>query len=326
MPHRTGQLPVADEVVAITGATGFVGRALLPQLVAAGWRARALTRQRGAGDDAAGRIAWQHIPDIGADVPLDGCAALVHLAARVHVMQERAADPLAEFRRANVAATERLARRAAAAGVRRLIFLSSVKVNGEETAPGRPFHADDAPAPEDAYGVSKHEAECALRRVAEETGLEVAIIRPPLVYGPGVGGNFLTMLNWLRRGLPLPLASVDNRRSLVAVDNLCDLILTCLAHPRAANETFLVSDGRDLSTPELLRLAGAAMGSPARLLPCPPAVLRGAATMLGRPGVARRLCGSLQVDIGKTRDVLGWHPPVGVEDGLRRIFAAGENA
>ncbi len=235
-------------------------------------------------------------------------------------MRERAVDPLAEFRRANVSVSELLARRAAAAGVRRFVFLSSVKVNGEETVHGRPFRADDAPAPEDDYGVSKYEAELALRRVAAETGLEVVIIRPPLVYGPNVKGNFQTMLNWLRRGLPVPLASLDNRRSMVGLDNLCDLILTCLSHPRAANETFLVSDGHDLSIAELLRLAGEAMGRTARLWPCSPSLLKGAATMVGKPGIARRLCGNLQVDIRKTQDVLGWHPPFSVEEGLRSIF------
>lgn len=302
----------------VTGATGFVGQALLPKLVAGEYAVRAVSRRQMPTGVRAG-IDWV-VADLPSAASLDGCDAVVHLAARVHVMRERAADPLAEFRRVNVDATERLARRAAAAGVRRFVFLSSVKVNGEETAPGQPFRADDAPTPEDAYGVSKYEAEEALHRVAAETGLEVVIIRPPLVYGPGVKGNFRTMLDWLRRGLPLPLASLGNRRSLVGVDNLCDLILTCLSHPRAANETFLVSDGRDLSTAELLRLAGEAMGRPALLWPCPPSLLKGAAAMVGKPGIARRLCGNLQVGIGKTQDVLGWHPPFSVEEGLRRIF------
>lgn len=268
--------------------------------------------------------ACSSIDWVAADIPtaasLDGCDVVVHLAARVHVMRERAADPLAEFRRVNVEATERLARSAAAAGARRFVFVSSVKVNGEETAAGEAFCADDAPAPEDAYGASKHEAEEALHRVGVETGLEMVVIRPPLVYGPGVKGNFRTMLDWLRRGLPLPLASLDNRRSFVGVGNLCDLILCCLSHPDAANETFLVSDGQDLSTPELLRMAGKAMGLPARLWPCPPSLLKGAAALVGKPGIAQRLCSNLQVDISKTREVLGWHPPFSVEEELRRIF------
>lgn len=234
-------------------------------------------------------------------------------------MDEQSADPLAAFRQVNVVASECLARRAAAAGVKRFVYLSSIKVNGEETAPGRPFFAQDDPAPEDAYGISKHEAEITLRRVAQETGLEVVIIRSPLVYGPGVKGNFQTMLNWLRRGLPLPLASLRNRRSLVGVDNLCDLIKTCLTHPGAANETFLVSDDHDLSTAELLRLVGHAIGHSARLWPLPTSWLLSGAAMIGKRGFARRLCGNLQVDIGKTKSLLGWAPPVEVETGLRRI-------
>lgn len=306
----------------VTGASGFVGQSLLPRLLAAGASVRAVTRRPElSGCRALAGVTWHVTQDLSA-TPIEGCDAVVHLAARVHVMQEESLDPLAEFRRANVDATEQLARQAAAAGVRRFIFLSSVKVNGEASEAGRPYRADDTPAPEDAYGISKLEAELALCRVADETGLEVVIIRPPLVYGPGVKGNFRVMLDWLRRGLPLPLASLDNRRSLVGVDNLCDLILTCLLHPRAANETFLVSDGRDLSTSELLRLAGEAMGRPARLWPCPPSLLRGVAAMVGKSGVARRLCGSLQVDIGKAQSLLGWVPPISVEEGLRRIFDA----
>lgn len=304
----------------VTGAAGFVGRALLPQLLAAGWEVRALTRGWGGRNNCDSRIVWQHITGLDSDFPLDGCNVVIHLAARVHVMHEKAADSLTQYRRENVEATERLARRAAAAGVQRFIFLSSVKVNGEETASGRPFFADDIPAPEDAYGISKHEAEIALRRVAQETGIEVVVIRPPLVYGPGVKGNFQTMLNGLRCGVPLPLASLQNRRSLVGVGNLCDLIKTCLTHPGAANETFMVSDDHDLSTAELLHLAGHAMGCPARLWPLPPSWLQWGAAMIGKRSFARRLCGNLQVDIGKTKSTLDWAPPVDVETGLCRIF------
>lgn len=307
--------------VLVTGASGFVGGALIPLLIENGWEVTALSR--GAPplrNDFDRRATWCRIANFDGDLPLSGCNAVVHLAARVHVMDEQSADPLAEFRQVNVVATERLARRAAEAGVKRFVYLSSIKVNGEETGPGRPFLAQDDPAPEDAYGISKHEAEIALRRVAQETGLEVVIIRPPLVYGPGVKGNFQTMLNWLRRGLPLPLASLQNCRSLVGVGNLCDLIQTCLTHPGAANETFLVSDDHDLSTAELLHLAGRAMGHPARLWPFPPSWLQWGAAMIGKRGVARRLCGNLQVDIGKTKSSLHWAPPVDVETGLRRIL------
>lgn len=310
--------------VLVTGASGFVGRALIPILIENDWEVTALSRGRAPlqyGCDA--RVTWCRVADIDRDLPLSGCNVVVHLAARVHVMDEQSADPLAEFRQVNVVATERLARQAAAAGVRRLVYLSSVKVNGEETAPGRPFLAEDEPAPEDAYGISKHEAEIALRRVAQETGLEVVIIRPPLVYGPGVKGNFQTMLTWLRRGLPLPLASLENRRSLVGVGNLCDLIQICLTHRSAANETFLVSDDHDLSTAELLHFAGRAMGHPVRLWRFPVSWLQRGAAMIGKRGVARRLCGNLQVDIGKTKSSLDWVPPVDVETGLRRIFGNG---
>jgi nucleoside-diphosphate-sugar epimerase len=234
-------------------------------------------------------------------------------------MNDKSADPLAEFRRVNVEATAALARQAAGAGVRRFVFLSSIKVNGEFTEAGQPFTADDAPAPEDPYGVSKHEAEKLLRQIAAETGMEVVIIRPPLVYGPGVKANFAAMMRWLARGVPLPLAAVtDNRRSLVALDNLVDLIVTCLHHPAAANQTFLVSDGEDLSTAQLLKRMGAAMGQPARLFYLPPVVLKLGAALLNKPGIYQRLCGSLQLDIAKTRQLLGWSPPVSVDDGLRR--------
>ena len=243
----------------------------------------------------------------------------MHLAARVHVMNDKSSDPLAEFRRVNVEGTAALARQAAVAGVRRFVFLSSVKVNGEFTKPGHPFTADDVPSPEDPYGVSKHEAEQLLRKIAIETGMEVVIIRPPLVYGPGVKANFESMMRWLARGVPLPLAAVtQNRRSLVALNNLVDLIVTCLNHPAAANQTFLVSDGEDLSTTQLLKRMGAAIGQPARLFYLPPALLKLGATIINKPGIYQRLCGSLQLDIAKTRQLLGWIPPVSVDEGLRR--------
>ncbi len=243
---------------------------------------------------------------------------VVHLAARVHVMNDTSSNPLAEFRRVNVGGTAALACQAAVAGVRRFVFLSSIKVNGELTQEGQPFTADDVPAPEDPYGVSKHEAEQLLRQIADETGIEVVIIRPPLVYGPGVKANFESMMRWLARGVPLPLAAVSqNRRSLVSMDNLVDLIVTCLNYPAAADQTFLVSDGEDLSTVQLLKRMGAAMGQPARLFYLPPAFMKLGATVLNKPGIYQRLCGSLQLDIAKTRHLLGWTPPVSVDEGLR---------
>lgn len=243
---------------------------------------------------------------------------LIHCAARVHVMQEIETDSLSAFRAVNVEGTLRLARAAAAAGVRRFIFLSSVKVFGEESAPGRPFTTDDPLVPSDAYSISKMEAEQGLLALAVETGMEVVIIRPPLVYGPGVKANFLSMMQWLQRGIPLPLGAIDNRRSLVALDNLVDLIVTCIEHPAAANQVFLVSDGEDLSTPELLRRMGQALDRPARLLPVPASLLELGASLLGKRRVAQRLCSSLQVDISKTRELLGWKPRVSVDEALRK--------
>jgi UDP-glucose 4-epimerase len=233
-------------------------------------------------------------------------------------MADTVSDPLQEFRRVNVQATLNLARQAAAAGVRRFVFVSSIKVNGELTQPESAFKADDAPAPLDAYGISKMEAEQGLREIALQTGMEVVIIRPPLVYGSGVKANFAAMMRWLKRGVPLPLGAIQNQRSLVALDNLVDLIVTCLTHPAAANQTFLVSDGEDVSTTELLRRMGQALGSPARLLPVHASWLKLAAAMLGKADMAQRLCGSLQVDISKTRQLLGWQPPLSLDTGLKK--------
>ncbi len=241
-------------------------------------------------------------------------------------MDDQAKDPLAEFRAVNVAGTLNLARQAVSAGVKRFVFISSIKVNGEGTASGKPYTADDTPMPVDPYGISKLEAEQGLQALSQETGMEVVIIRPVLVYGPGVKANFRSMMSWLRKGIPLPLGATGNKRSLVAVDNLVDLIATCIDHPAAANQTFLVSDGEDLSTTQLLQRMGKALGRPARLLPVPASLLQAGAAMLGKRAIAQRLCGSLQVDIGKTRELLGWAPPVSVDDALRktaRAFEAG---
>jgi nucleoside-diphosphate-sugar epimerase len=248
---------------------------------------------------------------------LDGVDAIVHTAARVHVMRDVSADPLAEFRRVNVDGTISLARQAAAANVKRFVFISSIKVNGEETAPGRPYTASDEPAPVDPYGISKLEAEQALRKISAETGMEVVIIRPVLVYGPGAKGNFRAMMRWVRKGVPLPFGAIHNKRSLVALGNLVDFVFTVLGHSAAANETFLVSDGEDLSTTLLLRRLAAAMDAPARLVSVPAPLISGAMRLLGMGGVARRLCQSLQVDINKNHALLGWSPPIAVDEALR---------
>ena len=284
----------------VTGGTGFVGQALVKRL---GDRSMRLATRA----DSAG---WHKA--------LVGITTVVHLAARVHVMHDTESDPLTAFRAVNVEGTLYLARQAVAAGVKRFVFISSVKVNGESTLPGQPFTAEDAPAPLDAYGVSKMEAEQGLREIALQTGMEVVIIRPPLVYGPGVKANFAAMMRWLRRGIPLPLGAIHNQRSLVALDNLVDLIVTCLTHPAAANQTFLVSDGEDVSTTELLRRTGRAMGCPARLVPVPASWLKLAASLVGKQDIAQRLCSSLQVDIAKTRDLLGWRPPLPLDQGLKK--------
>lgn len=307
--------------VLMTGASGFVGRSLLAKLVAdASCEVVAAVRSPLQGVDAIvhqvlvashdGYTDWQPA--------LSGVSTVVHCAARVHVMSDLAEDPLAEFRRINVDGTLNLARQAARAGVKRFVFLSSIKVNGEGTAIGRPYTADDVPAPADPYGVSKQEAEQVLRALAAETGMEVVIIRPVLVYGPGVKANFRSMMSWLNKGVPLPLGAITNRRSLVALDNLVDLIVTCIHHSAAANQTFLVSDGEDLSTTDLLRRMAVALGRPARLLPVPAAWLEMAAAVLGKRAIAHRLCGSLQVDIRKTRECLAWEPPYCVDDALRK--------
>lgn len=300
----------------VTGATGFVGAAVCARARAQGIATRGTSRR------SADVVVTEMGPDTEWSSALAGCRAVVHAAARVHVMDDRSADPLAAFRQTNTAGTLHLARQAAAAGVRRFVFVSSVKVNGEGTAAGHPFTAADAPAPQDAYGISKMEAEQGLRQIAADTGMEVVIVRPPLVYGPGVKANFAALMRWLQRGIPLPLGAVtENRRSLVALDNLVDLLITCIDHPAAANQTFLVSDGEDLSTTGLLRRMGEAMGSPARLIPVPPALLRLGAAALGKGDVAQRLLGSLQVDITHTRQTLGWTPPITVDEGLRRAAA-----
>ena len=263
------------------------------------------------------------VGDIGADTnwsaAIAGVDCVIHCAARAHVMHETAGDALAAYRAVNVDGSRRLAEQAAAAGVRRLVYLSSIKVNGEQTALGAPFSFLDTPAPEDAYGISKWEAEQALWDVSAQTGLEVVVVRPPLVYGPGVKGNLARLLKLVRSGVPLPLGAVQNKRSLIGLDNLVDLLIRCVYHPAAAGQTFLVSDGEDLSTPDLLRHMAAAMGRSARLVPVPVPLLRLAGSALGKRAEIDRLVGSLQINSSHTRQVLGWTPPVSIQEGIRRM-------
>jgi UDP-glucose 4-epimerase len=312
--------------VLVTGATGFVGRGLLKRLRAEGWQVRAVVRNRAV--DLGEHVETIPLGDLGQPhldygMALQGCEAVIHLAARVHMLQDTAEDPLAEFRRLNTAVTRSLARQAADAGVTRFIFLSSIKVNGEETFPGKPFRVTDEPNPADPYGISKLEAEQELQRISRASGLRSTIIRTPLVYGPGVKANFQEMMRWVARGVPLPFgAVVHNRRSFIALDNLIDLIVTCARRAPTSEELFLASDGEDLSTADLLQRLGRALGAPARLLPIPAALLSALGAVTGRAAQMRRLLGSLQVDSSYTRQQLGWNPPVPVDAALASTAVA----
>ncbi len=312
--------------ILVTGASGFVGRKLIGQLIDLGnclsgavREAKSIETNSGNYDGVFSQVGEINGKTDWADL-LSNQEVVIHTAARTHVMNDISSDPLASYREVNVAGAMNLAQQCINAGVQRFVFISSVKVNGERTAHGRPFYADDVPAPEDAYGISKHEAELGLLNLAEESGMEVVIIRPPLVYGPGVKGNFASMIRMVERGVPLPFGAIHNKRSLVALDNLVDLIITCIEHPKAANQVFLVGDGVDLSTTELLRGVAKAMGRPSRLIPVPSLLLNLAASAMGKKDVARRLMVSLQVDITKTCELLDWKPPISVEEGLRRCF------
>lgn len=303
--------------VLITGAAGFVGRALCRELSTSGFSVRAAVRTAAP---PMSRIEQTVIGNIspGTDwaAALSGIDTVVHLAARVHVMRDRSRDPLSAFRLVNVTATERLAVTAASLGIRRLLFVSSIKVNGERTSPGRPYSENDRPEPADAYGQSKWEAEQMLQRVASDTGLEVVILRPPLIYGPGVKANFLNLMNLIARRIPLPLGAIANRRSLLYLGNLTDAIRACLSDARAANRTFLVSDGEDLSTPELIQRLAHALNRPARLLSLPPGLLARGAQVAGQTAAFERLTGSLTVDNSLIRHLLDWNPPYSVQQGL----------
>ncbi len=306
----------------ITGASGFVGKALCELAVHHGLFVRVALRTSVEVPSYIEQFVIGEI-NVATDwgLAFHDVNVIVHLAARVHVMHDTAIDSLAVFRSVNVDGTLNLARQAAALGVKRFVFISSVKVNGESTPPGRAFTEADALDPHDAYAQSKHEAEQGLRQLSADTGMEVVIIRPPLVYGPGVKANFASLMRAVQRGWPLPLGAVHNQRSFVALDNLVDFIVTCITQPQAANQTFLVSDGQDLSTTELVRVMAQAAGVPARLLPVPVRALQAGASLLGKGDAVQRLCGNLQVDISKARSLFGWVPPVSVDEGLRRTMA-----
>lgn len=311
--------------ILVTGATGFVGQAVIPALQAAGWQVRAAVRSVQAATVPPGVPPGVEIvssPDLADGLACDwraavaGCQAVLHLAARVHQMNDSAADPLAAFRHANRDSVHALAEQAAAAGVTRLVFVSSIKVNGEETPPGRIYRPDDTPAPCDPYGVSKAEAEAALWAVAKQSGLQVVVVRPPLVYGPGVKANFAALMEAVWKGTWLPLGAVQNKRSLVSVGNLVSALVVVADHPAAAGQTFFVSDGEDLSTSALIRRLGQAMGRSPRLVAVPPGMLRAALRLIGKGAMADRLLGSLVVDSSALRDCCGWQPPLTVDQGL----------
>ncbi|MES9979010.1 MAG: SDR family oxidoreductase [Candidatus Thiodiazotropha sp. 6PLUC6] len=305
--------------VLVTGASGFVGTQLCPFLISQGYDVRAGMREKKTDwticeQAVLGEITaatdWRKA--------LVGVDAVVHLAGRAHVMRESTGDPLTLFRKVNVEGSRGLARQAAEAGVKRLIYLSSIKVNGERST-DHPLAADDPAAPEDAYGQSKWEAEQLLREITAEADMELVILRPVLVYGPGVKGNMQSLVGWIRKGLPLPLGRVENRRSLVSIENLLDFIAISLDHAGAAGEVFLVADGEDLSTPQLIRKLAQAIGVTPRLIPVPMMLLRLLGQVTGRSSAIDRLCGNLQVDISKNRKVLGWTPKVTVEAALKEM-------
>jgi len=310
--------------VLVTGATGMVGSFLLLRLLELNVCVRAVMRQQFF--DFPLGIESVIIADISQEtdwtLALAGIDVVIHAAAQVHVLDDSKKEQLSQFRSVNASGTLNLARQAACASVGRFIFISSIKVNGEETAPGCPFTEEDEPAPQGAYAISKYEAENGLRNLAEETDMDVVILRSPLVYGCGVKANFQKLLEVVDKKIPLPLGGIQNRRSLVAVDNLVDLITTCLVHSAASNQTFFVSDGDDLSTTDLLKRIGLAFGKPAFLLPVPQVLVELGLKMLGRGDVAMRLCSSLQVDIRKAEQLLSWLPPISVGDALLKTTKA----
>ena len=307
--------------ILITGASGFVGSAVARQLSTYPDKhiVAALRRESAELPQSIRQII---VGDLLASTDysnvLAGVDVVIHAAARVHVMRDDACDPLAEFRKVNVEGTLSLARQAAKAGVKRFVFISSIKVNGEGTE-NTPFTPDDVISTNDPYGLSKWEAEQGLFALAEATGMEVVVIRPPLIYGPGVKANFLRMIQWVQKGVPLPLGAVKNKRSLIALDNLVSFIIHCTDHPKASNEVFLISDGEDVSTTELLKKVARAFGKQARLIPVPVGLMCFVARLLGKKDVAERLFGSLQVDSSKARSLLDWRPVINMDEQLEKI-------
>ncbi len=307
-------------MILITGATGFLGRNLVNSIVKTGQEIRACSRLQN--DSLFDFCQVYPIGDISENTnwneALQDIELVIHCAARAHIMNDTSLDPLAEFRKVNTAGTLNLARQAAESGVRRFIFMSSIKVNGELTE-GTPFSPEDSFKPTDPYGLSKYEAEQGLLALAKETGMEIVIIRPTLVYGSGVKGNFANLLKWMKKGVPLPFGAIHNQRSFIALDNLVSFIIHCIDHPKAANEIFLISDGKDVSTTELLEKVVTAFGKRPFLIPVPVSLMRFAANTLGKESVANRLLGSLQVNSSKAYKLLGWTPVVSMDEQLKKM-------
>ena len=307
--------------ILVTGANGFVGRALCAELAASGYEVVPAVRRK------SGLPHEVSVGNLDASTnwtaALTRCDAVVHLAARVHQTGDDSSNAMALYRAVNTDATLGLARQAAQAGVKRFVFISTVKVNGE----GRDeaYRETDPPAPEDSYAITKWEAEQGLQQIAQETGLEVVILRPPLVYGPGVRANFKRLMRGVERGWPLPLGAIANRRSLLYLGNFVEAIRVCVEHPAAAGQTFLLDDGRPVSTPELIRGLAQAMGRPAHMLPVPPRVLRLVGAMIGKRAAMARLTGSLFVDSSYIRSRLAWVPPYTLQQGLAATVS-GERA
>lgn len=306
----------------LTGASGFVGKEILSRLCnSSAYKLRTLSRR--VIPDLPANVEMALIDDLSThsdfSKELSGVKVVIHAAGRAHILDEKHQSPASAYRNVNVNATLSLANQAIKSHVKRFIYISTIKVNGESTPAGIPYTADDLPAPQDAYARSKYEAEQELLALKHSSKMEIVIIRPPLIYGPGVKANFLSLLDAIARGVPFPLGSIRNRRSLIALDNLVDLIVTCVYHPAAANQIFLASDGDDISTPDLVRRMAQAMGRSARLLPIPPSLLILGASFLGKHNKIQRVCESLQIDIGKTRELLGWTPPISIDEGLAKV-------
>jgi nucleoside-diphosphate-sugar epimerase len=304
----------------VTGASGFVGRAVCSRALSLGFRVKGSHRSPSSAELVPALVEKFQIPSIDRESDwsraLAGVTIVVHLAGRVHVIGDTDEDALATFREVNTLGTERLARMAVAAGVRRFVYVSTIKVNGEQTLTAA-FTESDTPRPADAYAVSKLESEQNLRRIEAETGLEVVILRPPLVYGEGVGANFCRLIRLVEKGIPLPLMSVANRRSLIYVKNLADAVVTTATHPIAASQTYLVSDGEDISTADLIRYIANAMELPVRMFPCPLSLLRIAGKLVGKAEQVHRLLSSLALDSTKIRRETGWRPPHTMAAGLK---------